>query len=233
MEIVFSKGELHVQKLAGEDKIAQTRIPALNNRLDNFSARFIQSQLVFNITSIDEKDRVWISILTGKPHFIEIINAFNIRINKDLIISPHEDIFHRNIKFNFENCCLATNITGNGKIKRYEKILKVKIKKGKIKINPEFDHTKYTAGDIYMSLGKYVNREKGKWTVFNNSQKKTLNLTIDSINDSIDLSGMIFEIPYSKNSELENSWIVITTTDETRRRTNYSHSKEKTQTFTK
>ncbi|SHM83621.1 hypothetical protein [Polaribacter sp. KT 15] len=138
---------------------------------------------------------------------------------------------YRNIKLNFENCCLATNISGFGKIKVYEKKLKVKIKKGNIKINPEFDNPKYTVGDIYMSLGKYVDKEKGTWETFNRSQKKVLDFTINSINNSIDLSGMTFEIPYTDNSELENSWIVITTTNETRKRTNYSHSTNRKQIF--
>jgi len=135
-------------------------------------------------------------------------------------------VLQRNIKLNFENCCLATSIKGFGKIKVYERTLKVKIKKGSIKINPEYDNPTYTVGDIYMSLGKYINTEKGTWTTFNRSLKKTLNEKIDSIKDSINISGMIFEIPYTKKSELENSWIVITTTDETRKGTNYSHSKK-------
>ncbi len=139
----------------------------------------------------------------------------------------------RNIKLNFNNCCLATNIKGSGKIKVYDKALIVRIKKGSIKINPEFDNKTYTVGDIYMSLGKYVNKEKGSWDLFNKSQKKTLDLTIDSLDDSIDLSGMVFEIPYNNNSELENSWIVITTTDETRKGTNYSHSIDKKKKFEK
>ena len=140
---------------------------------------------------------------------------------------------HRNIKLNFENCCLATNINGFGKIKVYEKILKVKIKQGNIKINSEFDNPTYTVGDIYMSLGKYVNKEKGTWITFNTSQKKVLDLTIDSFKDSIDLSAMVFEIPYTHKSELENSWIVITITNETRKGTNYSHSTDKKQKFEK
>jgi len=139
----------------------------------------------------------------------------------------------RNIKLNFNNCCLATNIKGYGKIKVYEKALQVKIKKGSIKINSEFDNKTYTVGDIYMSLGKYVDKEKGSWTTFNRGQKKILDLTIDSLDDSIDLSGMVFKIPYNDKSELENSWIVITTTDKTRKGTNYSHSIDKEQKYEK
>jgi len=142
-------------------------------------------------------------------------------------------VIDRNIKLNFENCCLATNINGFGTIKVYDRFLKVKIIEGSIRINSDFDNSKYTVGDIYISLGKYFNKEIGTWTTFNRSQKKVLDLTIDSSNDSIDLSGMIFEIPYTDNSELENSWIVITTTDETRKGFNYSHSKDKKQKFEK
>ncbi len=134
MEEIFSKGELYVQELAGEAEIAQTRTHmAQNNRLDNFSARFIQSQLLFNITSINENDQVWISFLIGKPNLIEIIDAFTIRINKTLIISPLEDVFFENIKVNkqvgllFIDWETSRRFRLNGKIVEDENYLTINI----------------------------------------------------------------------------------------------------------
>ena len=78
---VFSKGELHVQKLAGEDEVAKTRTPmATNSQLNDFFAGFLENQILFNITSVDEHDRVWISMLNGKPNLIKVIDSIKIRI---------------------------------------------------------------------------------------------------------------------------------------------------------
>lgn len=99
MKEVFSKGELHVQKLAGEDHIATSRTSmATNQLLTNFSANFIESQLLFNITSIDQNNNVWVSMLSGTPNFLKVIDASTLKIDKTLIISPSEDIFYKNIK---------------------------------------------------------------------------------------------------------------------------------------
>jgi len=99
MKEVFSKGELYVQKLAGEDQVAKTRTPmAMNSQLSNFFASFIENQLLFTITSIDENANVWVSMISGTPNFIKVIDSSKIRIDKTCIVSPLEDIFYNNIK---------------------------------------------------------------------------------------------------------------------------------------
>jgi hypothetical protein len=142
-------------------------------------------------------------------------------------------LIERNIKFKFDNCCLATNIKGSGKINLYEKKLIVKIKKGTIKINPESINKSYLVGYIYLSLGKYAGKKKGSWTTFNYGKKIHLNQKINSLNDSIDISSLNFEIPYNDKSDFIDSWIVITTSYGDGPGTNYSHSIEKKQNFTK
>ncbi len=142
-------------------------------------------------------------------------------------------LLNKNINLEFDNCCLATKIKGSGTIKVYEKIVKIKIKNGSIKINPEYKNQTYTVGDIYMTLGKYIDKKKGIWNIFNKGPKQELDLKINSLNDSINLSGMRFEIPYSNKSDLEESWIIIVTTNKTRKGYIYSHSVNKKQKFEK
>lgn len=156
--------------------------------------------------------------------FILILtNCSTTRIDGGKLIS-------KNVSFYFDNCCLATFIKGNGSIDVYEKKLKIKIEKGSIKINPEFDNPTYTVGEIYLSLGKYIDKEKGKWTRYNHSKSINIDKKINSLKDSIDISNLTFEIPY-KDLDLIDSWIIITTTDEERHGLNHSHSTNQFQKF--
>ena len=136
-----------------------------------------------------------------------------------------------NVTFEFDNCCLATKIKGTGKVDVYKNKLKVQIIEGSMKINPEFDNPTYTVGDIYLSLGRYVENKNGVWTRFNFGDTLRLDQTISSLDDSLDLSGLTFEIPYHDKKELSNSWIVITTTNETRLGLNHAHSINRRQKF--
>ncbi|APG63984.1 hypothetical protein LPB136_00755 [Tenacibaculum todarodis] len=156
---------------------------------------------------------------------LTLSNCSTTRINGGKIIS-------KNIPFYFDNCCLATLIKGNGKIEVYEKKLKITIEKGSIKINPKFNNKTYTVGEIFLSLGRYTNKEKGNWTIYNHSEPINIGKTINSLKDSIDISKLKFEIPYyDKYMDLRNSWIVITTADEKRNGFNHSHSINKFQRY--
>lgn len=99
MKKLFSERELQVQSFAGEDQIAKARTHrAVNNKLNNFFARFLENQLFFTITTIDENTNVWVSMVSGTPNFIKVINPSTITIDKTRIISPLEDLLFKNIK---------------------------------------------------------------------------------------------------------------------------------------
>ena len=140
-------------------------------------------------------------------------------------------LISKKVSFYFDNSGFATFIKGNGNIDVYEKKLRIKIKKGTIKINPEFDNSTYTVGEIYLSLGKYFDKEKGGWKRHNHSKSINIDKKIKSLKDSINISNLTFEIPYNDNSDLIDSWIVITTTDEERHGLNHSHSRNYFQKF--
>ncbi len=159
------------------------------------------------------------------------ISAFII-VGCSIFKNQNGKLVYRNIDFNFDNCCLATQITGTGKINVHENMLEVTIIDGSIKLNPEFSNKTYTVGNISLSLGRL--NKKYKWEPFNKGGNIiSLNETISSISDSIDLSGYVFRIPYYNKTDLLDSWIVITTTNEDRRGFNYAHSIGKNQSFIK
>ncbi|MCC1483935.1 hypothetical protein [Winogradskyella immobilis] len=154
-----------------------------------------------------------------------LTNCSTSKINGRKLIS-------KNVSFDFANCCLATLINGNGKIDVYEKKLKITIEKGSIKINPKFDNPTYTIGEIFLSLGRYTDKEEKNWRIYNHSKPINIDKKINSLRDSIDISKLKFEIPYySKYIDLRNSWIVITTTNKERNGLNHSHSINKIQKY--
>ena len=100
MKQVFSRDELYVQELANDDQIAKRRTHlAINSHLNSFFARFLENQLSFTITSIDENTNTWVSIISGTPNLIKVIDFSTIKIDKTLIVSPSEDIFFKNIQY--------------------------------------------------------------------------------------------------------------------------------------
>lgn len=156
---------------------------------------------------------------------LTLTNCSTVKMNRGKLIS-------KDVTFHFENCCLATFIKGNGKIDVYEKKLKITIEKGDIKINPEFDNPTYTVGEIFLSLGRHIDKDKGTWRIYNHSKRVNIDKKIKSLEDSIDISNLKFEIPYYNSTiDLINSWIVITITDEKRYSLNHSHSINKFQKY--
>lgn len=153
MEEVFSQGELYVQQLAGEDKIAQKRIPmAINNQLNDFSAEYLEYQLLFNITSIDQDNRVWISMLSGKPNLIKVIDFSTISIDKTLITSPSDDVFYKNIRHNKNVGLLFLDWETR---KRYRLNGRIKEEKDNLIINIQ---------ETYGICHKYIQRRSFKYT---------------------------------------------------------------------
>lgn len=140
---------------------------------------------------------------------------------------------HNNIDFRFDNCCLALKIEGDGKIIVHENTIRVKVKKGRIKLNPELNNQAMEVGFVFASLGTHIDFFEGSWNYFNPSKKVKINQTIQGKNDYIDISGIEFDIPYSNELQLQDTWIVLTTLDPSEKKYNYAHSAGKVQKFKK
>lgn len=77
---VYHAGEIEVQKLAGVVSVAEQNGRSIRNHLPRVAADFLQRQSFIIAGSVDAKGRVWASILTGLPGFIEVLNEQTIRI---------------------------------------------------------------------------------------------------------------------------------------------------------
>jgi uncharacterized protein len=84
---VYHDGERAIQALAGRRAEAQALGGMIAPRLSFSSAKFLGSQSFAIASSVDSADRVWASLLTGPPGFLEVLSAQSIYIHCD--ISPH------------------------------------------------------------------------------------------------------------------------------------------------
>ena len=98
MSNIFHSGQLAVQKIAGEEKIAEMRIPMLKTSLHLRSIPFIEHQVLAFLGSEDPDGAIWLSLIVGERGFIHIPSIQEIKFDLSKITSSREDIFFENIK---------------------------------------------------------------------------------------------------------------------------------------
>ena len=98
MSNIFHDGQLAVQKITGEEDIANSRIPMIKSSLHPRSLNFIEHQILAFLGSEDMNGNIWLSLLVGKRGFISIPSLHEIKFDLNKVISSREDIFFENIK---------------------------------------------------------------------------------------------------------------------------------------
>lgn len=84
-EDVYHAGEKAVQKMAGRQLEAEALSRMIAPTLSVPSARFLSGQSFVIASSVDSVGRVWASLLTGAPGFIEVVTAQNVFIHFPII----------------------------------------------------------------------------------------------------------------------------------------------------
>lgn len=100
MSNIFHSGQLAVQRITGEEKIAEMRIPMLKTSLHPRSLPFIEHQVVAFPGSEDSDGNIWLSLLVGERGFITTPSLQEIQFDLSKIKSNRNDIFFKNIKNN-------------------------------------------------------------------------------------------------------------------------------------
>ncbi len=100
METTFHQGELFIQKMIGVDHLANRLERGISNELMPIAQQFISNQSMVYISSLDENNSVWISLLVCSGNCVEIIDTATIRLNTSKIISSKDALFFNNIKQN-------------------------------------------------------------------------------------------------------------------------------------
>jgi ferredoxin-NADP reductase/predicted pyridoxine 5'-phosphate oxidase superfamily flavin-nucleotide-binding protein len=97
---IFHQGELDVQALANEADIALRNSTVVSQHIIKGALPFIAQQHMAVVTSTDENNQIWISVLFGEPGFISALDDQHIIINPQKIIKQPDDPLWRNIKTN-------------------------------------------------------------------------------------------------------------------------------------
>ena len=97
MEDVFHEGQKAVQRITGEEEIAQRRIPTIKTSINQRSLTFIESQILAIPGSEDVDGDIWLSLLVGNRGFIKVPSPQEITFDLNQVISNKEDIFFKNI----------------------------------------------------------------------------------------------------------------------------------------
>jgi ferredoxin-NADP reductase/predicted pyridoxine 5'-phosphate oxidase superfamily flavin-nucleotide-binding protein len=96
----FHSGELTVQALANEADIAQRNGTVVSKHIIKGALSFIGQQSMTVVSSTDENNQIWTSVLFGEPGFIKAQDDQHILIDRKKIIQQPNDPLWRNIEHN-------------------------------------------------------------------------------------------------------------------------------------
>ncbi len=97
MNEVFHKGELAVQKMAGQADMARRVGRMISAEIMDPAIPFIEQQTTAYLGSVDQNGRLWASLLVGERGFVEVAHERGVIIHEPLIRSTDSDIVYQNI----------------------------------------------------------------------------------------------------------------------------------------
>ena len=71
----YHSGEIEAQRLAGEQDIAEDREGMMQPRIASAATRWLTAQSLLAIATLDEQQRPWATLLSGKPGFLHADNG--------------------------------------------------------------------------------------------------------------------------------------------------------------
>ena len=83
MKSKFHAGELEVQARAGVRDTARRVAGVIRSTMPPTAQEFVRSQQMVVMSTVDSDGRVWASILTGKPGFIQAVDERTLRIDAE------------------------------------------------------------------------------------------------------------------------------------------------------
>ncbi len=102
MKSPFHKGELTIQKELGTEKIAESVGRLILDKIQDRVIPFLKTQSSVFISSIDEHNQVWVSVLLGEKNMIEILDERKLSIHTKSTNKEDHDILFSNLISNKE-----------------------------------------------------------------------------------------------------------------------------------
>lgn len=130
---IFHKGEIKVQKMAGEEKLAKRVGRVIQESIMPGAMDFMTKQSFVVVLSIGMDGMVWASVLFGKEGFIQVQGTKTFSIHLDKLQSSSSDIFFKNITHNptigtlFIDHGLRIRYRVNGSIQQNGQLLSVHV----------------------------------------------------------------------------------------------------------
>jgi predicted pyridoxine 5'-phosphate oxidase superfamily flavin-nucleotide-binding protein len=100
MQNPFHEGERKVQRLAGEERMAQRNGVMIAERIMGAALPFLAQQSMAIFASRDAEGRLWASMLFGARGFMQSPDGKNVDFDLTQVAVQHEDPFWRNIEAN-------------------------------------------------------------------------------------------------------------------------------------
>jgi uncharacterized protein len=80
MKPIYHQGELEVQTRAGVQEMASRVGKSIRSTIPLAAQEFLSSQPIAVLSSVDQKGRVWVSLLSGQPGFMRAVDEKTIHI---------------------------------------------------------------------------------------------------------------------------------------------------------
>ncbi|MCF2943012.1 pyridoxamine 5'-phosphate oxidase family protein [Paenibacillus tarimensis] len=94
---MYHAGELAVQRLAGEELLAERNRASIKQVISKGASAFLQSQTIVIVSTAGEDGKVWCSYLTGEPGFIKVMAESELLIASSC---PESDPVGKNLQSN-------------------------------------------------------------------------------------------------------------------------------------
>jgi len=146
---VFHQGELAIQQRADESDIAQRNSVVVKKHIINGALPFIAQQVMTVISSTDENNHIWTSVLLGQQGFISALDDQHIVINPQQMISQPADPLWRNIEKNSQVGLVVIELSTRRRLRVNGNINRI-------------DDGKYevTVAQAYPNCPKYIQRRQ-------------------------------------------------------------------------
>jgi uncharacterized protein len=126
----FHSGEIAVQTQAGVSEEAQKLSSVISSFIKPATQEFLRTQQLAIACTVDINDKVWASLLTGQPGFIQVLNQQTLQIDGSLIPT---DPLHQNLHNNQDIGLLVIDLANrkrsrfNGKAEVIQSSIKLHI----------------------------------------------------------------------------------------------------------
>src|SRR5262245_44212392 len=162
MKPIFHEGELAVQAQAGVQEMAGRVGKSIRSIIPLAAQEFLSSQPFAVLSSIDQRGRVWASILAAEPGFMGALDERTIRINAMPAI---EDPLAENILANAQIGMVVIEFATRRRMRM----------NGTAKINNDVIHIQ--TEQVYSNCPKYIQARTWKSKIESNQQTSILHST--------------------------------------------------------